>query len=256
VAATTIELGLEANYDRRSPKLIGHVAGLPGCVIKALTEEELVARAPAAVAAYLDWLRAAGEVPPPPWSSVADAAIGRAPPSPPPEVRIKGRVDRAAVREPLLEDDCQPLERAAFEGLLRLLAYSRAAVLDLARSTPELLAADRDWTPGPGQWSASQVLAHVVETEQWFWYELLGHQATEPLLELTRQTTLQLAEEEFARQAAAGPGEAAAGRGQARPIPYQGGWTLRKTLRRCLEHEQEHVAQLRRMIATYQQSRT
>ncbi|MDQ7793364.1 MAG: hypothetical protein RDU89_02960 [bacterium] len=226
MAGRTIGLVLEANYDAKSgrPRLLGHVVGLPGCVVKADDEAALLHKTPEAVRAYLKWLISAGEEVPAGWAVLAGSAV-----------EVVARFDRSTVREPMLPGDQVEVSRDDLALLLRRLEQSRNELKRLLAESPHLQTPSEKWT-GPG-WPPGRVVAHIGEAEMWYWHQLLGDEVIVPFLDAIRRQTCELA-----AQALSHP--------PAPPAVGQTGWSLRKVLRRCLEHEQEHLDQLRRLAGT------
>jgi uncharacterized damage-inducible protein DinB/predicted RNase H-like HicB family nuclease len=222
---------------------MAHAVTLVGCSARAPTQEEALRQLPEAIAAYYAWLRRHGEPAP---------AAGE-----PIEIEIAGESRGYGPFDPgdaaaLFPPDREPISPEEMEQHFRLMAYSRADLLALVQPLPHDLL---DWQPDPGSHSLRQVLRHVGNAEEWYVSRLVLPETLPPewehdedlrlieFLEMERRTAVarlrQLTKEE--RSNVFYP--TAWTRHPEEP------WTAHKVLRRFLEHEQEHTAQVREILA-------
>jgi uncharacterized damage-inducible protein DinB len=137
------------------------------------------------------------------------------------------------------------------ERYFRLMAYNRADLLALTRNLPDELL---DWQPYPGAFSLRGLLRHVGNAEEWYVSRVVPPESLPPeweddeslpifeFLEMERRTAVarlrQLTEEERT--------------GVFYPTAWayhpEEPWTARKALRRFVEHEREHIAQIREIL--------
>jgi uncharacterized damage-inducible protein DinB len=131
------------------------------------------------------------------------------------------------------------------------MAHTRADLVALAGNLCEEFL---DWEPAPGSWALRRVLRHIGNAEQWYVSRLVPPESLPPeweddealplweFLEMERRTAVERLRALTAEERAAvfyptawteHPDEA---------------WTLRKALRRFLEHEREHTAQAREIL--------
>jgi len=138
------------------------------------------------------------------------------------------------------------------EHHFRLMAYARADLLALVQTLPDEVL---DWQPAPQSLSIRRLLRHVGNAEEWYVSRLVppetlppewehdGELPTFEFLEMERRTAVtwlrQLSDEERS--------------GVFYPTHWtqhpEEPWTARKVLRRFLEHEREHTAQIREILA-------
>lgn len=231
---------LEIHDDGRC---MAHVPELPGCFARAPTRDEALSQVPTMIRDYHAWLRRHGEPAPPP-----DAPI---------EIEIAGESVGFGPFDPgdaaaLLPPDQMALTPEEMEHLFRLMAHSRADLLALVRDLPDEIL---DWRPAPQSFSIRRLLRHIGNAEKWYVSRLVSpealpsewkHDEDMPLLEfleMERRTAVarlrQLTNEE--RSQVFYPSHWT--RHPEEP------WTARKVLRRFLEHEREHTAQVREVLA-------
>ncbi len=218
----------------RNGRTQAHVPSLPGCSWRGASPEEAMARAPAAIAEHLAWLRRHGEPVPP-----ADEPV----------VAVVAEQNRStAVNGGLVgffPDDQQPVPEAERQRFLRLMACSRADLLALTRDLPEEILR---WQPAPGSWPIHEILRHVAAAEQWYLTRLFGPgklprfkpaKTVWERLEKVRALAVE-------RLAALGAAELSD-----RICTDEDGelWTARKVFRRYLEHEREHYAHVLEVMA-------
>jgi predicted RNase H-like HicB family nuclease len=205
-----VETGQEA-LDEGGP--LAHVPALPGCTARAKSLEQIPDAIRQAIRAYLAFLRANGES------------------TPPDEFDI----ELEEVAGYTLPPDYAPLAPDELAQTLRWLQASRQAVLsELAKLPPEAW----DWKPGDDAWPLRTLVGHLSNAELYLTDKLLEpERAPFDRLEASRGMALE-------RLAAISPGN------EDRVTTFDGeDWTPRKVLRRMLEHEQEHLAQIRDIIS-------
>jgi predicted RNase H-like HicB family nuclease/uncharacterized damage-inducible protein DinB len=218
---------------------MAHVIDLPGCFARGGDRDQVLERIAAAIGAYHAWLRRHGEPAPPVEEpirvGVAEEVEGSS---------IAERGDIAALFAP----EYEPITREQMEPYFRLMDHSRADLLALVGSLPDSVL---DWRPEPEAASVRGLLRHIGNAEEWYVSRLVPPETLPPewqddeempileFLEMERRTALsrlrQLTEEElstvhYPTQWTSRPEEP---------------WTARKALRRFLEHEGEHTAQIR-----------
>jgi uncharacterized damage-inducible protein DinB/predicted RNase H-like HicB family nuclease len=224
---------------------LAHVPALPGCMARAESREAALAALPGAIRAYHAWRRDHGEAAPdPPEPITLHVAATQE------GMSLFERGGRAALFDP----DRAPLSRAELERHLQIAAYTRADLLALVGSLP---AAVLDWKEAAKAMSIREILRHVGNAEEWYVSRLVDPATLPPewadddrlplrrFLAMERRTVAarlrRLTDDELARvhvptARAHHPGEE---------------WTARKALRRLLEHEQEHLGQIRAVLAAW-----
>ena len=226
---------------------MAHVLNLPGCTTRAPARDEALRQLPDAIRDYNAWLRRHNEPALPEEGPIAVEVVGESAHSGPFDPG-----DAAAILEP----DRQPLALEEMEHDLRLMAYSRADLMVLVCDLPD---AALDWQPDPQSFSIRRLLRHVGNAEEWYVSRIVPphslpseweHDEDMPLLdflEMERRTVVtrlrQLTEEELS--------------GVFHPTHWtkhpEEAWTAGKVLRRFLEHEREHTAQLRKILEMLRQ---
>lgn len=237
---------------------MAHVIDLPGCIVRAPSRDAAWRQLPDAIRDYHAWLRHHGEPALPEDESIeiaiAGESIGFGPFDP---------GDAAALFPP----DREPLTSEEMERHFRLMTYSRADLLALVRDPSTLppsgvagqILSDEalDWQPDPQSFTIRRVLRHIGNAEEWYVSRLVPpetlpseweHDENLPILEfleMERSTAIarlrRLTEEERSRifyptRWTQHPDEP---------------WTARKALRRFLEHEREHAAQVQAILAAW-----
>jgi hypothetical protein len=204
---------------------MGHLLAEPGCIWLAPTPAETVARAPAAIAGFYGWLRQHGE----------------------PRMAQFGQSGGAVG---LFAADHIAVNAADIATAVRRLGYARR---DLLEAVAELPAEALDWAPPDGKRTIRRNLQHVRDAQGWYLTRVLGREAVETLLPEPWP------EETFASmnwglqhctRALLGLPESLRS-GIYRAEGSDEDWTPRKMLRRCVEHEREHVEVVRRTIAAW-----
>ena len=239
---------------------MAHVIHLPGCIVRAPSRDAALRQLPDAIRDYHAWLRRHGEPAPPEVESIeieieiAGDSAGFGPFAP---------GDVAALFPP----DREPLTSEEMERHLRLMTYSRVDLLALVRDPSTLppsggagqILSDEalDWQPDPQSFTIRGVLRHIGNAEEWYVSRLVPPETLPPewehdedlsileFLEMERRTAIarlrQLTEEErsgvfYPTRWTQHPDEP---------------WTARKAMRRFLEHEREHAAQVEAILAAW-----
>jgi predicted RNase H-like HicB family nuclease len=213
-----LDVCLESN---RTGRTLAHVPRLPGCVVRGDTPEEAAAAVPGAIQQHLAWLAA---------HSGCDFS-GRI------RIRAAGGVPGGAPtgsgsRGGLLPTDLIPVEADELAEHLRRIKYSRRDLLEvMARIPAELLAA----RPSPKQWTIRETLQHVAAAEQFYLSRLFRLARFQPQptpldrLRTVRDAAYRLLPNCDLRRA------------NRTVRKFSEPWTLRKVLRRFLDHEREHL---------------
>lgn len=198
---------------RKEP--VAHVPALPGASARGQTVEEAKEKIRDAVKDYLRLLRDVGEAVPRYSEGI--------------ELEFE-EVDSATFLT-----DYDALRPNEMEMLFRWLAISRQELMDLVKSLP---AETLEWKPAEGSDSIREILCHLAEADLWYTDRLTRWPET-PLFRLAaaRGVALErlrdLSEEK-----------------RATVTTYEGEeWTPRKVMRRMLEHEREHIHQIRELLA-------
>jgi predicted RNase H-like HicB family nuclease len=229
------------------------LAELPGCFARAPTREEAMAKLPAEIAGHLAWLHASGEVDP---TRGRRASV----------VAVEEIVTHADVRdgdsEALFSTDRPPLSPEEVEDVVRLLAASRASLLESIADVPAPLfdAADprrvRDCFYGPAPASIRAALEHIARAEGYYAsrtlptdescrreverYASIADGATDVFALLAAMRTIAIARFRALRSEPRTDVVVHAGEE----------WTPRKALRRMILHERMHARSVERMRAT------
>ncbi|MBZ5672312.1 MAG: type II toxin-antitoxin system HicB family antitoxin [Acidobacteriia bacterium] len=213
-----LDVYLESN---RAGRTLAHVSRLPGCVVRGETPEEAFAAVPEAIQQHLGWLAA---------HSGRDFSR---------RVRIRtaggvpgGAPTGSGSRGGLLPTDLIPVEAEGLAEHLRRIEYSRRDSLEVVARVPAGLLTAR---PGPRQWTIRETLQHVAAAEQFYLSRLFKLARFQPQptpldrLRIVRDAAYRLLAQCDLRRAN-------------RTVRKLGEtWTLRKVLRRFLDHEREHV---------------
>jgi predicted RNase H-like HicB family nuclease len=217
-------IGVELN---EAGQTVAHVLDLPGCFSRGETAQEALDRLFVAIPAYWDWLRSHG-VPAPPLDLIGPTTLGVV-------ELVRGTAPAGPFeRSALFEVEQEPPTSAQITTCLTRLAYTRDDLLSLLAP---LSPADWDAPRADGQSLAARV-ADLIEAERWYSRRLgpVGSLPSGgPLLE--RLAGVRAAAD--ARLAGLTAEECAT-------VYIADGerWTVRKVLRRMLEHECEQVAQI------------
>jgi predicted RNase H-like HicB family nuclease/uncharacterized damage-inducible protein DinB len=210
-----------------------HVPELLGCFAVGSTREEALERLRGTISEYLAWLTKHGEAP------VASAESEGV------EIEVVEQVSTAGDHpreegEPaaLFAADQEPISYHDLQTAVRLMEHARSDLLEFLRDVPDDLL---HWRPGPDGPSIAETLHHMAEVEADFLacLEEESQQPPFPQLAAVRSWAYhrlsRLTDAELSR------------------LTTHGGekWSARKVLRRFLEHDWEHTAYVRSLLAHY-----
>ena len=196
---------------------------LPGCFSSAPTCEEALKKAPAAISTYLSWLKK-NDI-----TIVEDDGRDIA-------VTVKERL--AAIdgqKGPRFEADLLPPDDVEIEAALNVAAVARTELLELYEDVP---VRDRERVLYTGEWSLTQHLAHIVESEAWYVSRLMDAPPENPGPDLQSDISMALFDNAMDVELLIN-GLTPEQRGYV--FLHDGEeWTAAKVLRRMVEHLREH----------------
>ncbi len=196
------------------PGPVAHVPSLPGATARGKTIAEAKEKIQQAVANYLRLLRDVGE-------PVARFSEGVA-------------FEFEEVDGSTFPTDYDPLHPNEMEALLRWMAVSRQELVDLVKNLPE---ETLTWKPDEDQRTIRDIIYHLAEADVWY---------TDRLKQLPEAPLYRLA---AARGVALERLRAAIEAENVAVTTHDGeDWTPRKIIRRMLEHEREHIQQIKEML--------
>jgi hypothetical protein len=216
-----------------------------GCAVRGANQDEVLEAVPAAVARHRAWLRDHGVTvgPAPDGSSAVDVI----------ETQRGWAPLRQGDRAALFRSDTSPLDRPLLDRLLALCAFARQDLLAAIRDLPAAVLA----RPTADGSSIGDIARHVGNAAEWYVSRLVPPETLPPewaddaalplapFLEMELRTASdrlrRLTDHELAAVVTptawtAHPDEP---------------WTARKALRRRLEHELEHLDQIRTILAAW-----
>jgi len=198
---------------------LAHVPELPGCTARGKTVEAVKDAIRRAAREYIAFLRAQGEG----------------------ELPDEFEFEFEETQDLTLPPDHVPVTTEEIERAKRWLDAARRALLQELAFLP---AEAWDWQPGKNDWPLRNITGHMSNAELWY---------TDRLSEPERAPLERLA---ITRRVALDRLDALAPEHWCRAVTFDGEeWTPRKVLRRMLEHQQEHLAQIRELVAEYQSHR-
>jgi predicted RNase H-like HicB family nuclease/uncharacterized damage-inducible protein DinB len=198
---------------------VAHVPALPGASARGQTVDEAKENVRLAVEQYLALLRDVGE--------------------PVPRAGEPIHLEFEETDTTTFVTDYDALRPAEMETILRWMAISRQELVDLLHCMPQEM---MDWKPPESEWSVAEIVCHMAESDLWY-TERLKQWPEAPLFRLAATRGIALERLRALSEADRG-----------RVTHHQGEeWTPRKVTRRMLEHEREHIGQLRRLIEQFQQ---
>jgi len=199
---------------------VAHVPALPGAAARGKTVEEAKQNIRTAIQAYLSLLHDVGE--------------------PVPRLTPDIHLEFQEVDTTTFLTDYDTLHSNEMETLFRWMAISRQELMDLVKSLPE----DAwSWKPGDDTPSIHDILCHMAESDLWY-TDRLKQWPEAPLFRLAATRGVALERLRALSEAELG-----------RVTIHEGDeWTPRKVMRRMLEHEREHIAQLRQVVEAYQRT--
>jgi predicted RNase H-like HicB family nuclease len=205
---------------------VAHIPQLPGCIVRAQTPEQALNHVEDAVMLYLLWLGshtdASRPVPAHVRTRLVDQCTG-------------GAASCSGSRVALLNPDRLLLDRKGLEEYLHRMSYSRKDLLEItsALSSDVLM-----FRPDGRQRTIREILQHMAGAEQWYLTRLMKV----PRFPAQKTHLLRL---QSVREAAIRLLSRYDLRGSAKVVENSGEpWTLRKVLRRFLEHEREHLLEI------------
>jgi predicted RNase H-like HicB family nuclease/uncharacterized damage-inducible protein DinB len=194
---------------------LAHVPELIGCIARGKTKEQAIENIRDSIAAYLTLLRNRGISVPAPTETV--------------------ELDITQTESLTFEPDYEPLSDQELDDLWHIQTASRELLLETLSEMPS---SDLNWRHEPQSWSVRNVLEHMARADLWYASRLEEN----ALAELTWR--LGATRELVMNQLHNLPGNA-----RGRVTRHEGeDWTPRKVARRMLEHEQEHLQQIREIL--------
>ena len=212
---------------------MAHVPELLGCFAVGSTREEALKRLRDATTEYLAWLAKHREAPAP------SAEPERVEIEVVEEVSTPGSYP-SKPGEPVafFAADQEPLSYHDVQTAVRLMEHARSDLLEFLRDVPDGLL---HWRPRPDEPSIDETLLHMAQVEASFLTRLEEESQQSPFPQLTAVRSWayhrlsRLTEAELSR------------------LTTHGGekWSARKVVRRFLEHDREHTAYIRSLLAHY-----
>ncbi len=199
------------------PGPVAHVPSLPGATARGKTIAEAKANIRQAVSDYLRLLRDVGE----------------------PVARVSEGVsfEFEEVDGSTFPTDFDPLHPNELEALLRWMAISRQELVDLVRDLPEDALM---WKTADDDRTIRDILYHLAEADVWY-TDRLKQWPEAPMFRLAAARSVALERLRGAIESE-----------QVGVTVHDGEeWTPRKIVRRMLEHEREHIQQIRAMLAEF-----
>ncbi|RME47289.1 MAG: type II toxin-antitoxin system HicB family antitoxin [Caldilineae bacterium] len=196
---------------------LAHVPALPGATARGKTVQEAVENLRAALTDYLRLLRDAGE-------DVPRAGEGL-------ELKVE------ETKSDTLVTDYDHINAPEVEKLIEWLSLSRQELVNTLKGLPPEA---WDWKPDGESWTLADIVNHIANADLYY-TDRLTPWPEAPLLRLaaTRGVALErlrsLSDEERNRVI----------------VFNKSRWTARKVIRRMLEHEREHLTQIRELIARF-----
>jgi predicted RNase H-like HicB family nuclease len=236
------QISLYSVYMEATPgeACMAHVAELPGCFVLAADESDALARLPDTIRQYRQWLHAHGV--PAPGDDAFDLTVQQVVGGPRPWMP-NGAGALFSIDRRLLGD-------AELELHLRVLACARADLLRAVHAAPR--GAFDDLAPGQAR-TLRQVLTHLADSEEWLASRLgrtVAVREPDPVRRLVdvRARTL----EHLVRYDREDRDLVFVPRDRPSDDPEEM-WTLRKLLRRLIEHELGHLVDVRSAVAYWTQ---
>ena len=209
---------IETKGDPNTPAgATAHVPSLPGATARGKTVAEAKENIRQAVSDYLRLLRDVGE----------------------PVARVSEGVsfEFEVVDDTTFPTDFDLLHPNELEALLRWMAVSRQELVDLVRDLPEdaLL-----WKTADDERTIRDILYHLAEADVWY-TDRLKQWPEAPMFRLAAARSVALERLRGAIESE-----------QVGVTMHDGEeWTPRKIVRRMLEHEREHIQQIRAMLVAF-----
>jgi len=199
---------------------LAHAPALPGATARGKTVDEATANLRQAMTDYLHLLRNAGE-------DVPRASEG-----------IEFQVEE--VEDDTFISDFNHINPLELEKLIEWLSLSRQEMINILKDLPE----DAwEWKPDEDGWDLQQVVCHIADAERYY-IDRLQNWPNTPLARLTAVRGVAL---DKLRALTADERNRVTAFNQSK-------WTARKVIRRMLEHEREHLSQIKKLIADYEEN--
>jgi uncharacterized damage-inducible protein DinB len=228
---------------------MAHVLDLPGCFVRAADRGEALCLLPAAIQEYIAWLQRHSED--------AGLMVENV------QIKVEEDIQGCGPFNPgnaagLFTPEKRAVSDQELEFHLRLMEYTRIDLLEMASDLPDEIL---DWLPDAASFSIRRILRHIGNSEEWYVSRLVPPEnlpaewetdESLPLLEflsMERRTAMNCLRQLTAAQRSqvfhpnnwtSHPDEA---------------WSLRKVLRRFLEHEREHATQIGAILAQWRAQR-
>lgn len=202
---------------------LAHVPELPGCVARGKTKEQVITSIRATIDAYLTLRRKRGH-----GALPGDESV---------------ELDIVETEEMTFPPDCAPLDEQDLTELCEQAALSRQALIEFLKTVP---AQALTWQPDRESWQLGNIVAHIASADLWYASRLQEGGLPTLLwrLDLGRSVLLRCLQELPSNM-------------RGRVTTHNGEtWTPRKVARRMLEHEQEHLDNLRELVAKYHDETT
>jgi predicted RNase H-like HicB family nuclease/uncharacterized damage-inducible protein DinB len=212
---------------------MARVIELPGCFAIGPNREQTLDRVRSAIASHVDFLKRHGEQIE---GGAAEIEVAQ-------EANVEMTIDTASEMASVacFASDGDAPSDEEIERALRWLTYSRRDLLGLFEGLPP---GALDRPAAGGEWTLRTILHHVASSEAWYLSRLEEESPGNPSATL-----------EAVRNWAIVRLRQLTGLERRRVNVHRGEkWTARKVLRRFLEHEQEHLAQLKELAELYRQS--
>jgi len=197
---------------------LAHIPAIPGCVGRGLTKKEAVARCEETLRSYLALLIHAGVTGVPRETD-----------------KIELEVHDSSSHT--FQSDYNPLMPNETEQLVQWMGISRDELLEMVARLPT---GALDWKPNPNIYSIREILNHIANAD-WWYVQRLRYWPTDVIERLS--ATRKLLIESLRNLTDANRGRVT--------VHYGEDWTPRKVARRTLEHEREHLAQIREIAERY-----
>lgn len=214
---------------------MAHVPELMGCFAVGSTREEALERLRRAITEYLTWLAEHREAPAPSTESdEVEIEVGE-------EVATPGSYP-GEPGDPIafFAADGEPFSHQELQTAVRLIEHARRDLLEFLRDVPNSVLR---WRPGPEaeEWSIAETLLHMAHAEASYIARLDDESERSPFPQLAAIRSW--AYHRLSRLTEAELSHLTTHRGEQ--------WSARKVLRRFLEHDREHTAYIRSLVALY-----
>ena len=216
---------------------LAQVLELPGCMARGADEATAMNNLRVAVPDYFRWL-SVQDADTPTMSGEVELTIRERV-----EVTMQGLHEVRAFFAP----DAEPLTEEDLGWLLALMSYAH---IDLMRFAGALAADVLAWQATPETWSIAQIIDHLAQTEIWLATRLDDTPRVPIVTELPGSSVPRydkIHEQALLRYSQTTPEQRAVVREHTGER-----WSLRKMMRRSIEHERERTEQIAVTIANYQ----